>query len=112
MAADILNMDKTISISSKNQITIPKVLIEFLGFEKEAKIKTDGNSIIITPVKKDNFDFSDLILADLIKEGYEGNDILVEFRRRTGRIKPAVKEMAEEAKKNPVTFEDIFGDDE
>lgn len=112
MAADILNMDKTISISSKNQITIPKVLIEFLGFEKEAKIKTDGNSIIITPVKKDNFDFSDLILADLIKEGYEGNDILVEFRRRTGRIKPAVKEMVEEAKKNPVTFEDIFGDDE
>lgn len=112
MAVDILNMDKTISISSKNQITIPKVLIEFLGFEKEAKIKTDGNSIIITPVKKDNFDFSDLILADLIKEGYEGNDILVEFRRRTGRIKPAVKEMVEEAKKNPVTFEDIFGDDE
>ncbi len=111
MAAEILNMDKTISISSKNQITIPKVLIEFLGFEKEAKIKTDGNSIIITPVKKDNFDFSDLILADLIKEGYEGNDILVEFRRRTGRIKPAVKEMVEEAKKNPVTFEDIFGEE-
>lgn len=111
MAAEILNMDKTISISFKNQITIPKVLIEFLGFEKEAKIKTDGNSIIITPVKKDNFDFSDLILADLIKEGYEGNDILVEFRRRTGRIKPAVKEMVEEAKKNPVTFEDIFGEE-
>ena len=30
MSANILEMDKIISISSKNQITIPKKLVEFL----------------------------------------------------------------------------------
>ena len=45
MSANILEMDKIISISSKNQITIPEKLMEFLGFGKEAKIKTDGNSL-------------------------------------------------------------------
>ena len=45
MSANILEMDKIISISSKNQITIPEKLMEFLGFGKEARIKTDGNSL-------------------------------------------------------------------
>lgn len=111
MSADILEMDKIISISSKNQITIPKKLMEFLGFDKEARIKTDGNSLIITPLKEDNFNFSDLILEDLINEGYEGKDLLNEFKKRNSNVRPAINKMIEEAKNNPVTTADIFGDD-
>ena len=114
MSTSILEMDKIISISSKNQITIPKKLMEFLGFDKEAKIRTDGNSIIITPVRKDNFDFSDLILEDLVKEGYEGQALIDEFRYRTSRVRPAIDEMIKEAKSNKITTEELFnnlGDD-
>ena len=111
MSADILELNKIISISSKNQITIPKKLMEFLGFGKEAKIRTDGNSIIITPLKEDNFNMADLILEDLIKEGDKEAELLAEFKKRTGKIRPALNKMVEEAKKNPVTTTDIFGDD-
>lgn len=111
MSAGILEIDKIISISSKNQITIPKKFIDFLGFGKEARIKTDGNSLIITPLKEDNFNFSDLILEELIKEGYEGQELLKEFRMRSSKIKPAINTIIEEAKNNTVTTEDIFGDD-
>ena len=48
MSENILEIDKVISISAKNQITIPKKLMEFLGFGKEARIKTDGNSLILS----------------------------------------------------------------
>ena len=111
MSANILEMDKVISISAKNQITIPKKLMEFLGFGKEARIKTDGNSLIITPLKEDNFNFSDLILEDLINEGYEGQELLKEFKARNSNIRPAVNKIIEEAKNNSVTTADIFGDD-
>lgn len=111
MSTNILEMNKTISISSKNQITIPNKLMEFLGFGKEAKIRTDGNSLIITPLREDNFNFSDLLLEDLIMEGYEGEKLLKEFRLRTAKIKPALKEIIKEAETNTVTTKDIFGDD-
>ncbi|AVQ31747.1 MAG: AbrB family transcriptional regulator [Fusobacterium varium] len=111
MSTNILEMNKTISISSKNQITIPNKLMEFLGFGKEAKIRTDGNSLIITPLREDNFNFSDLLLEDLIMEGYEGEELLKEFRLRTAKIKPALKEIIKEAETNTVTTKDIFGDD-
>jgi len=111
MSTNILEMNKTISISSKNQITIPNKLIEFLGFGKEAKIRTDGNSLIITPLREDNFNFSDLLLEDLIMEGYEGKELLKEFKLRTTKIKPALKEIIKEAETNTVTTKEIFGDD-
>lgn len=111
MSTTILEFDKTISISSKNQITIPKKLMDFLNFGKEARIKTDGDSLIITPIKQDNFDFSDLILEDLIKEGYSGDKLLEEFKRRNKNIKPALNKIIESTKNNSVTTEDIFGDD-
>lgn len=111
MSADILKLNKTIAISSKNQITIPSKIMEFLGFGKEAKIRTDGNSLIITPVREDNFNFSDLILEDLIKEGYEGENLLKEFKLRTGKIKPALDKIIKEAEISTTTTQDIFGDD-
>ena len=52
MSENILEIDKVISISAKNQITIPKKLMEFLGFGKEARIKTDGNSLNHYTIKR------------------------------------------------------------
>ena len=107
MESNILEMNKTISISSKNQITIPKKVMEHLGFTKEAKIKVSKGSLIVTPVKEnEDMEFSDLILEDLIKEGYSGEELLKEFK-----VKPAIQKLISDTEKNGVSYEDVFGED-
>lgn len=83
--------------------------MEFLGFGKEARAKTDENFLIMTPLKEEKFDFSDLILEVLMKEGKKKP--LKEFKKRNGKIKLAINKLSEEAKNNSVTTEDIFKDD-
>lgn len=112
MESNILEMNKTISISSKNQITIPKKVMEHLGFTKEAKIKVSKGSLIVTPVKEnEDMEFSDLILEDLIKEGYSGKELLKEFKVRKNNIKPAIQKLISDTEKNGVSYEDVFGED-
>jgi len=112
MESNILEMNKTISISSKNQITIPKKVMEYLGFTKEAKIKVSKGSLIVTPVKENgDMEFSDLILEDLIKEGYSGEELLKEFKVRKNNIKPAIQKLISDTEKNGVSYEDVFGED-
>jgi len=112
MESNILEMNKTISISSKNQITIPKKVMEYLGFTKEAKIKVSKGSLIVTPVKEnEDMEFSDLILEDLIKEGYSGEELLKEFKVRKNNVKPAIQELISDTEKNGVSYEDVFGED-
>jgi len=112
MESNILEMNKTISISSKNQITIPKKVMEYLGFTKEAKIKVSKGSLIVTPVKEnEDMEFSDLILEDLIKEGYSGEELLKEFKVRKNNVKPAIQKLISDTEKNGVSYEDVFGED-
>ena len=112
MESNILEINKTISISSKNQITIPKKVMEYLGFTKEAKIKVSKGSLIVTPVKENgDMEFSDLILEDLIKEGYSGEELLKEFKVRKNNVKPAIQKLISDTEKNGVSYEDVFGED-
>ena len=112
MESNILEMNKTISISSKNQITIPKKVMEHLGFTKEAKIMVSKGFFIVTPVKEnEDMEFSDLILEDLIKEGYSGEELLKEFKVRKNNIKPAIQKLISDTEKNGVSYEDVFGED-
>ena len=43
-------------------------------------------------------EFDDLILKELIDEGYSGYELLDEFRVRQTKVRPAVEAMLEEAK--------------
>ena len=93
MESNILEMNKTISISSKNQITIPKKVMEHLGFTKEAKIKVSKGSLIVTPVKEnEDMEFS-------------------EFKVRKNNVKPAIQKLISDTEKNGVSYEDVFGED-
>ncbi|MBQ7069422.1 MAG: hypothetical protein IJM82_09700 [Synergistaceae bacterium] len=62
-------------------------------------------------------EFDDLILADLIKEGYEGDALMAEFKARRARVRPAVEillKQAEDAAKGIgeyATYEEVFGKD-
>ena len=110
---------KRISVSSKRQITIPLEYCKSLKIEDEVECIMKDGSIIIRPIisnSKENF--SDLILEDLIKEGYEGKKLLEEFKRRKENIKYAIEDMKEQANKvaedieTYSTIEDVFKEEE
>ena len=65
-----------------------------------------------------NGDFSEEILADLIKEGYSGQELQKEFKSRQAKVKPAVEKMLDDAHKmatgeaKSMAYEDVFGENE
>jgi bifunctional DNA-binding transcriptional regulator/antitoxin component of YhaV-PrlF toxin-antitoxin module len=105
---------KIIRISRKRQITIPQAYYDRLGFKEDAVCYLDGESIVIKPIERAGREFSEFILSDLIEEGYEGEALLDEFIRRQGRVRPAVRQMIEEAESyasdpdNRTTTEELF----
>ena len=91
---------KRISVSSKRQITIPLEYCKALNIENEVECIMKNNSIIIRPVidtTQDNF--ADLILEDLIKEGYKGKELLEEFKKRKEKLRYVINEIQNEADK-------------
>lgn len=55
--------------------------------------------LIIEPVKSENGgEFAEQILADLIAEGYSGQDLLSEFKARQSKVRPTVEKMLKTAK--------------
>ena len=108
---------KIIRVSDKRQITIPNEYYQQLGFEKEAVCYIDENSIVIKPIARSGGEFSEFILADLIKEGYEGESLLDEFIRRQAQVRPAIEVMIREAEKaaqdpeNYITVDDLFSEE-
>ena len=107
---------KKVSISSKRQITIPQKFFSMLGFDTTAECMVRGNELVIRPVKEDTSgEFAEQILADLIAQGYTGNELLEEFKKMQRQIRPAVENMLADAERiaslesGYTTYEDIFG---
>lgn len=107
---------KILSISSKRQITIPQKFYQTLGFGDEAECVMRGNELVIRPIKTvDGGEFAEQILADLIKEGWSGEELLSEFKKRQAQIRSAVEAMLANAediangKAEYETYEDVFG---
>ena len=108
---------KIIRVSDKRQITIPNEYYQQLGFEKDAVCYIVENSIVIKPLARTGGEFSEFMLADLIKEGYEGEALLGEFVRRQSLVRPAIETMLQEAKQaaqnpdNYTTIDNLFSGD-
>jgi len=88
---------KRIQISSKRQITIPSKFYNALGFDKEVECIFSGDMLILKPVKQEDSYFAEQILDDLIRQGYSGDQLLVEFKKMNRKVKPAVEKLIEEA---------------
>ena len=89
---------KIISISGKRQITIPKKFFEILGFMDEAECILSEGEIIIKPVHENiSDDFAEEILADLIYQGYTGQELLLKFKETSKKIPYAVEKLVNEA---------------
>ncbi len=107
---------KIISVSGKRQITIPQKYFEKLGFGNEAECILQNNAIVIRPIRENTgSEFSEQILADLIAQGFSGQELLVKFKEVSKKITPAMDKLIGEAdriaKGDPksATMSDIFG---
>lgn len=107
---------KKIAISAKRQITIPQKFFSMLGFDTEAECLVRGNELVIRPVKTNTGgEFAEQILADLIAQGYSGDELLARFKKAQSQVRPAVEAMLGEAEcaaksETPfASYEDVFG---
>ena len=107
---------KTIRISEKRQLTIPQKFYEALGFSTEAECILRGNEIVLRPVKgQGGGEFAEQILADLIKQGFSGNQLLDEFKKAQKNVRPAVEAMLTQAEQaargegESYSYDDVFG---
>ena len=107
---------KRVTISSKRQFTIPQKFFTELGFDREAVCTLGEGMLIIEPARSENSgEFAEQILADLITEGYSGQELLSEFKTRQSKVRPAVEEMLKAAKDavngsgEYYTYGDVFG---
>lgn len=110
---------KTVSISSKRQLTIPQKFFNTIGFSNEAECILRGNELVIRPIKDTaGGEFAEQILTDLIKQGLSGDELLRKFKETQKKVRPAVEAMltdAENAASGNGTFStygDVFGTEE
>ena len=73
--------------------------------------------LIIEPARSENGgEFAEQILADLIAEGYSGQELLSEFKSRQSQVRPAVEKLLQAAKDavNGIgeyySYDDVFGE--
>lgn len=107
---------KKVSISSKRQITIPQKFFTLLGFNTEAECIMRENELVLRPVKENTSgEFAEQILADLIRQGYSGEELLMKFKQAQRKVRPAVEAILAEAdrvaesKSGGYSLEDVFG---
>src|SRR5699024_6060776 len=93
-----MRMSKRISVSQQRQMTIPKEFYDELGISNEVLGQMVDGALIISPIKTD-VNFSEEILNDLTKEGYEvGEELLKEFAHRKSQLNPALHKMIEKTR--------------
>lgn len=119
MQAGLMTQQKRVTISSKRQFTIPQKFFTEVGFDREAVCTLGDGMIIIEPIRPNgNSLFAEQILAELIAEGYNGVELLAEFKKRQAKVRPAVEKLLEAARGAAngtgeySSYDDVFGDDE
>ncbi len=107
---------KRIAVSGKRQITIPIEFYNQLGIENEVECYLQGESLIIRrAIPEAHREFAEQILADLIAQGLQGEELMKQFRLINRSIRPAVEELLADADKAAsgkarlVGMSDVFG---
>ena len=118
-ATKLLPTQKRVTITSKRQFTIPQKFYVDLGFVKDAICTMGDGFLVIQPAKNvDSGEFAEQILAELIVEGFSGQELSNEFKKRQSKIRPGIEALLNEAKKianntsEYYTYDDVFGSKE
>lgn len=93
-------LTKTRKQGNSIMLTVPKEFDVPNGVEVEAKLVENGILYEFIEPKKEFFDFSEDILADIIAEGYDKKDMLIEFKRRKKDLTSAFHKIAKETVEN------------
>ena len=115
MTGGAVMQKKRISVSQKRQITIPIDFYNKIGIENEVECYIQNNSIVIRPVIENCGAFDEEILADLIAQGFSGDELLSKFKNARRQIRPAVEKMLDTSRtaaQNPDehdSYDDVFG---
>ena len=124
MQQKMLNSDKKIerkmiSVSVKRQLTIPQKYFDALGFSSEAECILQDDGLLIRPVHvAGGGEFSEQILADLISQGYEGQELLERFKEYSKAVRPAVRKLLDEnaafvkSGEGRIPMDELFGPEE
>ncbi|TEA55808.1 AbrB/MazE/SpoVT family DNA-binding domain-containing protein [Enterococcus faecium] len=91
---------KTRKQGNSIMLTVPKEFDVPNGVEVEAKLVENGILYEFVEPKKEFFDFSEDILADIIAEGYDKDEILKEFRNRKNALNSSFRDIAEDTLTN------------
>ena len=106
---------KRIAVSQKRQITIPVDFFNAIGIGAELECYVRNNTLVLRPVREESGAFDEEILADLIAQGFSGNDLLAKFKEARRQLRPAVERLLDEAARAAAgqapcsTFRDVFG---
>lgn len=72
---------QVVKISSKRQITIPAKLYREMGFKDYAALRWTKDGLLIQPLKvEDDDDLTESILRYLIEQGYEGEELIEQYK--------------------------------
>lgn len=93
-------LTKTRKQGNSIMLTVPKEFNIPTGVDVEAKLVENGILYEFVEPKKEFFDFSEDILADIIAEGYDTKDMLTEFKRRKQELTSAFRTIAKDTVEN------------
>lgn len=77
---------QTIKISSKRQITIPARYYEAAGFGEYALCTWTDQGILLQPLDMEDEDVTVDILRSLIKQGFEGEELIERYQEMKRKI--------------------------
>ena len=88
-----------IKISSKRQITIPAKAYEEAGFKDYALCTWSDKGMFLQPLDVEDEDVMIDILRYLINEGYEGEDLIAQYKAMKKKV-VSVKDKLDEAERD------------
>ena len=88
-----------IKISSKRQITIPATAYEEAGFKDYALCTWSDKGMFLQPLDVEDEDVTIDILRYLINEGYEGEDLIAQYKAMKKKV-VSVKDKLDEAERD------------
>ena len=88
-----------IKISSKRQITVPAKAYEEAGFKDYALCTWTDKGMFLQPLDVEDEDVTIDILRYLINEGYEGEDLIAQYKAMKKKV-VSVKDKLDEAERD------------
>ena len=107
---------RTVRISSKRQITIPSKVYSEMNFNEYALCTVTDQGLLIQPFNVDDEDISVGILRELVSQGFDGEDLIEQYKLVKRRFYSSMEKAAEidrtlmqDARNRNISDDELFG---